>query len=134
MRRRCRDERRREFPRYGGRGITVCKRWRESFAAFLEDMGECPPGKTLDRFPDNDGDYCKANCRWATRKEQRANQTDPQRRDFCKRGHALDFGNTAIHRLKDGHIRRSCRTCAAKRQQSYIARSSMQAPAALKQS
>lgn len=57
---------------WGGRGITVCNAWRE-YPVFLADMGEKPPGTTLDRI-DNDGNYEPGNCRWATHAQQQANR------------------------------------------------------------
>jgi hypothetical protein len=62
---------------YGGRGIKVCDRWMQ-FANFLADMGERPNGKTLDRFPNQNGNYEPGNCRWATRKEQADNSATPK--------------------------------------------------------
>lgn len=76
---RCHREKHPYFADYGGRGISVCDRWRHSFANFLADVGERPPGKTLDRV-DVDGDYCPGNVRWATLTEQRWNRRDMRAR------------------------------------------------------
>lgn len=73
MRRRCRDPKRKEYSDYGGRGIRVCDRW-EKFENFLTDMGERPSkGHTISR-KDNDGEYCKRNCRWETVAVQNRNK------------------------------------------------------------
>ena len=60
-------------PRYSGRGIKMCDRWRNDFAAFLADMGERPSPKHSIERTDNDGDYEPGNCKWATQREQMAN-------------------------------------------------------------
>ena len=73
MIRRCHVSHDKDFPRYGGRGITVCKEW-ERFENFLADMGKRPAGTTLERL-DTDGSYNKLNCRWATVLEQNRNRT-----------------------------------------------------------
>lgn len=72
MHARCRYPYVRSFEHYGGRGITVCDRWR-SFENFLSDMGERPPDTSIDRI-DPDGNYEPSNCRWATAAEQQQNR------------------------------------------------------------
>lgn len=65
MLRRCYVEKAINYPDYGGRGIKVCRRWRQSFQAFYSDMGDRPHGKQLDRI-DNEGHYKKSNCQWSS--------------------------------------------------------------------
>ncbi len=81
MRQRCNNINNPEYESYGGRGIYVCERW-SSFKNFLEDMGEKPPGMSIDRFPDQNGNYEKSNCRWATTGEQNRN---------TRRNHIITF-------------------------------------------
>ena len=73
MKQRCTNPNSPDYHKYGGRGIKVCDRWLNSFDSFLEDMGERPKARTLDRI-DNEGNYEKSNCRWATTKDQLLNR------------------------------------------------------------
>lgn len=72
MMNRCYRVNQENYPRYGGRGITVCRRWHR-FENFLKDMGVRPEGMTLDR-KNNDRGYSKSNCRWATSSQQERNK------------------------------------------------------------
>ncbi len=68
MKDRCNNPNHRNYHLYGGRGITVCLDW-AWFPNFLKDMGERPEGTSIDRL-NNDGNYCKDNCKWSTQAEQ----------------------------------------------------------------
>ncbi len=88
MRRRCYYQKHHRHSDYGGRGIAVCERWRNSFGNFLADMGPKPsPRHTLERI-DNDGNYEPGNCRWATPKEQSNN---------TRRNRTLTLNGRAMH-------------------------------------
>ncbi len=77
---RCHDKLSKDYQRYGGRGISVCKRWRygqggrHGYDCFMEDVGERPSKKhSIDR-KNNLGPYCKSNCKWVTSMDQGANK------------------------------------------------------------
>lgn len=85
MKQRCHNPKDKQYADYGGRGIVVCERWRNNFLNFLADMGRRPEGRhrkvvaySIDRFPNNNGNYEPGNCRWATWIEQ-ANNRRPAR-------------------------------------------------------
>jgi hypothetical protein len=84
---RVRDANNNRFVTHGGRGITCDQRW-SKFENFLADMGERPPGTTLDREDNNKG-YCKSNCRWATAVQQRANRREQR--------NALYYQGKSVH-------------------------------------
>lgn len=79
MKTRCYNVKIKAYKNYGGRGIKVCKRWKDSFENFYKDMGKRPKGLTLDRI-NNNGDYKPINCRWATRQQQNKNRRKFKRR------------------------------------------------------
>lgn len=106
MIKRCFHPGNKDYHSYGGRGITVCDRWRNSFLDFLVDVGKRPHGKTLDRI-NNDGNYEPGNVRWATPKEQVQNQRPKRRATHCGFGHEFTPENTYV--FKTGQ--RYCMEC-----------------------
>jgi len=73
MKMRCTNKNAKHYQYYGGRGITVCNEWFNSFENFFKDMGNRPDGMTLDRI-NNDGNYEPSNCRWSTPSQQLKNR------------------------------------------------------------
>lgn len=107
---RCHNPKVKCFPRYGGRGISVCAEWIESFVQFITDMGVRPsPQHSLER-KDNNGNYEPTNCRWATMVEQGVNKSsnrflefNGERKTVSEWTRLLGFSKTLIHdRLSRG--------------------------------
>lgn len=92
MKGRCYDPRDISYPNYGGRSIRVCEPWRQSFEAFLQDMGRCPDKCSLDRL-DSNGNYVPGNCRWATHIEQMNNKRSNTR--LLIHGQTMTLANAA---------------------------------------
>jgi len=89
---RCENPKHTFFGEYGGRGISICRRWRDDFTAFVADVGSRPAGTTLDRI-DNDKGYEPGNTRWATQREQMNNRRANVRIDW--RGQSLTIAQAA---------------------------------------
>jgi hypothetical protein len=86
---RCENPKHRSYKRYGGRGITVCKEWREDFRYFFSDMGQKPQKSSLGRI-DNDGGYSPGNCRWEFGSEQARNTCRTTRVNFLGKNVSLN--------------------------------------------
>lgn len=116
MRARCQKPHHHAYAQYGGRGIQVCERWRDSFENFIADLGLRPSKHhTLER-QDNDGNYEPGNCRWATRVEQGRNKTntyteddDAKIREAIARGYTFKQMAAFVGKPRSGVMSRAYR-------------------------
>jgi hypothetical protein len=103
MKERCYNTKNEKYKDYGGRGISVCDNWKNSFENFYTDMGERPRGLSIDRI-NNNGNYEPSNCRWATPTQQMKNtRRAPQPDEFtCLEGKASHQRIAQLRRKKAG--------------------------------
>lgn len=99
MRQRCYDFNSKDFPRYGAKEVKVYSPWFDSFMDFLDYMGPCPDGMSLDRWPNKEGNYEPGNVRWATHSEQNHN------RGMLKNNKS---GKNGVFELKSGEGFQAC--------------------------
>lgn len=96
MKARCYSPNDKSFHNYGGRGIRVCDRWKDSFENFYADMGDPPKGHTLERI-NNEGHYEPKNCRWASLKEQANNKRNNQMLSYNGKTQSLALWADEMH-------------------------------------
>lgn len=112
IKKRCENPKASNWHQYGGAGVTICKKWKDSFLTFYEDMGPAPSEyHSIDRI-DNSKGYCKENCRWATAKQQARNKTNNRKIEIAGKSKTiaewieyfdLDISPVLVHqRLRRG--------------------------------
>lgn len=119
MKRRCGSPRNKDYRRYGGRGITVCEEWRDSFETFRDWAlsNGYRHDLTIDRI-DNDSDYTPSNCQWITRLDN-TRKKPIVRITHCKRGHEFTPNNTNLQSGGRGNVIRRCKSCSRERTRKY---------------